>query len=106
MNLERYEFEAHESLEQFKFISEGPNGKVKKLVEFIPRNMNGITYFNLSFGDWDEKNEEIDDLTISNNQDTKKVLATVSATVLAFTEQFPDMSIYATGSTPARTRLY
>ena len=27
-------------------------------------------YYNLSFGDWDEVTQQIDDTTISNNQDT------------------------------------
>jgi len=33
-------------------------------------------------------------------------LATVVATVYAFTDQYPNAWIYATGSTRARTRLY
>lgn len=48
----------------------------------------------------------MDDQAVSNNHDTDKVLATVAATVLEFTACFPDMPVYATGSTPGRTRLY
>jgi hypothetical protein len=106
MNLERYEFFADDTLTHFEFVSEGPKGKVKKMIRFIPRYADGATLFHLSFGDWNEKKRQIDDLTKTNNHDPKKVLATVAAAVLAFTEQFPDMSVYATGSTPARTRLY
>lgn len=36
----------------------------------------------------------------------KKVLATVVATVFAFTDKYSDSVIYATGSTKSRTRLY
>ena len=36
----------------------------------------------------------------------EKVLATVVAAVLAFTERMPEAYIYATGSTFARTRIY
>ena len=36
----------------------------------------------------------------------EKVLATVVAAVLAFTERMPEAYIYATGSTSARTRIY
>ena len=43
---------------------------------------------------------------ISNNGDSEKVLATVVATVYAFTDKYPEAWIYATGSTKARTRLY
>ena len=34
------------------------------------------------------------------------VLATVVLTVFMFTNKYPDAYIFATGSTPARTRLY
>ena len=49
---------------------------------------------------------EIDDIVISNNSDSEKVLVTVVATVYAFTDKYPGAMIYATGSTNARTRLY
>lgn len=39
-------------------------------------------------------------------KDRDKISATVAATVLDFTENFPDIMVYAKGSTPARTRLY
>ena len=61
---------------------------------------------NLAFGDKDHTTGEIDDTVISNNGDSEKVLATVVATVYAFTDKYPDATIYATGSTKARTRLY
>jgi hypothetical protein len=62
--------------------------------------------FNLSFGDWNESAGRIDDDVSSNNSDRDKVLATVAATVIEFTLDFPDAIIFAEGSTPARTRLY
>ena len=43
---------------------------------------------------------------ISNNNDGEKVLATVVATVYAFTDKYPNVWVYATGSTKSRTRLY
>ena len=49
---------------------------------------------------------DFDDFVITNNQDTIKVLATVAASVYAFSDVYPNARIYATGSTPARTRLY
>jgi hypothetical protein len=45
-------------------------------------------------------------LSITNNDDRDKVLATVAATVLEFLDHFPDMMVYAQGSTTSRTRLY
>jgi len=45
-------------------------------------------------------------MTVTNNGDSLKVLATVASTVYAFTEKYPKAAIIATGSTSARTRLY
>ena len=45
-------------------------------------------------------------MRFSNNGDSEKVLATVVATIYAFTDKYPNAMIYATGSTKTRTRLY
>jgi hypothetical protein len=106
MNLERYPYTVSKTFLDFEFESEGPKGKIKKIVRYSLQNANGITYCNLGFGDLNPNTRKIDDLVISNNKDRSKILATVAATVLAFTEQFPDIMVYAEGSTPVRTRLY
>ena len=106
MNLDTYKYTIDESILSFEFYSEGPNGRVKKIVRFSPRNSHGVTYFNLGFGDWNAGVNQVDDRIITNNQDRDKILATVALTVLDFTRQFPDVIVYARGSTPARTRLY
>ena len=106
MNLEKYKYSASETFLDFEFDSNGPKGKVRKVVRYSPQNAGGITYFNLGFGDLNKKTRKIDDLAITNNQDRKKILATVAATVIEFTQHFPDVMVYAKGSTPARTRLY
>lgn len=77
-----------------------------KRSSFSPQNSNGVTYFNLGFGDWNATKKRVDDLVTTNNQDREKVLATVAAIVIDFLENFPDAWIYVKGSTPARTRLY
>ncbi|SIS92468.1 hypothetical protein SAMN05421788_102120 [Filimonas lacunae] len=48
----------------------------------------------------------MNDMVITNNSDTEKVLATVAAIVVDFTSRFPDTLIYAEGSSPSRTRKY
>jgi hypothetical protein len=106
MNLDTYQFSASDTFLDFEFESNGPKGKVRKIVRYSPQNAGGITYFNLGFGDLNSKTGKIDDLAITNNQDRTKILATVAATVLEFTQHFPDVMVYAKGSTPARTRLY
>lgn len=106
MSLKHYIFSTSRSHLDFEFESEGRNGKIKKVVRYSPQNANGITYFNLGFGDLNKVTGKIDDISISDNQDTQLVLATVAATVLEFTRRFPDALVYAKGSTPSRTRLY
>ena len=88
----------------FEFISEGPKGNITKIVQYSETNLKG--FYNLGFGDKNEKSGEIIDDIITNNSDSQKVLATVSSTVYAFTDKYADSWIYATGLTKARTRLY
>src|SRR5438552_1350560 len=104
MDIEKYTLKAEDSFMVYEFLSEGPKGKIPELVKFSKTNAKNL--FNLAFGDKDLKTGRINDLIISNNGDSEKVLATVIATVYAFTEKHPDAWIYATGSTLARARLY
>ncbi len=106
MKQERYNFLSEQNYLDFEFDSDGPNGKIRKVVSFRPENTGGITYFSLGFGDMNDESNEVNDMVVSNNQDRNKVLATVAAAVLDFTERFPDMAVYATGSNRTRTRLY
>ena len=104
MNLEQYELKAERSFMVFEFESEGPKGRIIKLVQFNETNLKDV--FNLAFGDKDLITGGINDSVVSNNNDSSKVLATVVATVYAFTDKYPDAWIYATGSTKSRTRMY
>ena len=49
---------------------------------------------------------DFDGLTVTNNGDSKKVLATVASTLFTFTDLYPNAHILAVGATYARTRLY
>lgn len=104
MKLPKYPLASSDKLMTFEFISEGQKGLVHKLVRFQQTNLKDV--YNLAFGDKDFTTGDIDDTVISNNGDSEKVLATVVATVYAFTDKYPDTWIYATGSTKSRTRLY
>lgn len=88
----------------FEFVSEGPKGQFRKMVQYRKITASGI--YNLGFGDKNELTNEIDDLVISNNGDSQRILATVAMTLFLFIDHYPDALIYATGSTLARTRLY
>lgn len=66
----------------------------------------GDPIFNLCFGDLNEKDGTLSDMSISNNEDRHKIPATIAGTVIDFTNQFDKISVYATGSTPSGTGLY
>ena len=104
MKLPKYPLSSSDKMMTFEFISEGNKGIIYKIVKYQPTNLKGL--FNLAFGDKDSETGEIDDIIISNNGDSEKVLATVVATIYAFTDKYPNVWIYITGSTKGRTRLY
>jgi len=104
MKLPRYEYLTEENAELYKFTSVGINGEVKKLVVYTQMLEHDI--YNLAFGDYNEATDSIDDKVVTNNDDSQKVLATVASTLYVFTDKHPNVWIYATGSTDARTRLY
>ena len=104
MKYDKYQLESDNKLLVFEFISVGPKGRIKKIIQYSETNLKD--YYNLGFGDKDEKTGEINDLVITNNGDSQQVLATVASTVYAFTDKHPDTWVYASGSNHARTRLY
>jgi hypothetical protein len=88
---------------EFQFESEGPKGKIKKVVQFAQTSNDDI--YNLAFGNLN-KDGSIDDETTNDNKDRNKILATVAATVYEFTAEYPDKIIFFCGTTAERTRLY
>lgn len=101
---ERYIVEFGADFRVFEFTSEGPKGEIRKIIQYTEINIKN--YFNLGFGDKNHKTNEIDDLVVTNNNDSQKVLATVAATLFEFTDHYPGANVIAIGSTLARTRLY
>ena len=104
MGNELYELEEGSNAMTFEFTSVGPNGKIPKMVIYSKTNVRNL--YNLAFGDKNINTGDIDDLVITNNEDSQKVLATVASTVYVFLNKYPEALIIATGSTKARTRLY
>ncbi len=100
----RYDVRTSPGIEAFEFDSVGPRGTVRKVVHYSEINIKN--FYNLGFGDKDLLTGFISDLSVTNNNDSKKVLATVAATLYAFTDSHPRATIIAAGSTEARTRLY
>lgn len=91
-------------LKIYEFTSEGPKRTFRKMVEYSETSTKNI--YNLAFGDYNEKTKNIDYLSITNNVDSIKVLATVASTFYAFTEKYRKVFIFTTGSTAFRIRLY
>ncbi len=104
MNKPKYLYKTEDEFTIYEFVSEGPKGSIKKIVEYTETSTENV--YNLGFGDYDETTKSINDLSVTNNGDSLKVLATVASTVYTFLEKHPNAYILATGSTNVRTRLY
>ncbi len=104
MNVDQYPLTIGDSSMVYEFYSEGVKGRIAKLVIYRETYYEG--FYNLAFGDKDEEAGAIDDLVITNNGDSQKVLATVASTLLHFTDKFPHINVMAVGRTKSRTRLY
>ena len=104
MRNELYELKAQSDAMTFEFTSVGPKGEIPKLVIYSAMPTKNL--YNLAFGDKDLVTGEIDDLVVTDNKDSQKILATVASTVYAFMDKYPDALVTARGSTKARTRLY
>lgn len=109
MLLERYDLVTNIFHTSFRFESTGPYGTIAKVIQFTPTQYSfpdGRKVVNLAFGDWNQQSQKLDDLSISNNGDREKILATVAHAVISYTNIFGNIPIFAVGSTPARTRTY
>lgn len=103
MDQDRYKLESTSDYLEFWFFSEGPQGSIKKVIQFENLISN---LFSLAFGDWNESSKTIDVLARTDNQDRDKIFATIAFSILEFIKHYPNAKIYFIGSTPARTRLY
>jgi len=99
----KYNYRSESTLQFYEFINEGPKGLIKKMVIYTETTTENV--YNLGFGDYDESTNGINDLSVTNNGDSLKVLATVASTVYAFTEKYPNAWILATGSTTMNKAL-
>lgn len=89
---------------RFSFESVGPIRTVRKIIIYDKITaVDGL--FNLALLD-EYDDGSLDDLSVTDNQDMPRVLATVIATMRLFFSQYPAATVIFSGSTPARTRLY
>ena len=104
MKYEVYEgIAVSDDFSRFDFVSMGKKGPIRKRVSFTKTEMDKV--YNLAFGDLGEDGE-FDDLSVSDNGDRNKVLATIVNIVISYTTRNPDRWILFQGSTESRTRLY
>ena len=87
MKYPKYQYRSEDLLLFYEFTSEGPKGRIKKIIEYTETSTKNV--YNLGFGDYEEVTKGINDLSVTNNGDSLKVLATVASTVYAFTEKYP-----------------
>ncbi len=103
LQTETYNLSSDTSQVVFTFFSIGRKGIITKVVVYEHINENN---FNLAFGDYNSVTQTIDDLSVSNNGDLSKVLATVIKTMDMFFIKHPNATIFLKGSTSTRTKLY
>ncbi|WP_298709206.1 hypothetical protein [Chitinophaga sp.] len=87
---------------RFDFDSEGVHGFIRKRVEFKMLQEN---HFNVGFGDLIDK-YWVDDTAESNNGDVVKIFSTIVRVIEDFMAVHPKATLYFTGSTMQRTRIY
>ncbi|MGC4035512.1 MAG: hypothetical protein QM764_06085 [Chitinophagaceae bacterium] len=96
-------FATKKSITRYEFVSIGPNGQIKKRIEFTP--LRKRNYFNVAFGDV-MKNGRISDTVYSNNQDIVRIMATVVETMKDFLKENKAAKLVFTGSRDDRTAFY
>ncbi len=104
MKQDFYSYKSDNQKLEFEFESISQEKRIRKIIVYTPLSENGNMY-NLALGDFLD-NGEVSDLTVSNNADMEKVIATIVQTIFVFFEQHPNSLIYFKGSTVERIRLY
>jgi len=105
MNLPHYTYFTGNNYRDYEFYSDGPRGRIKKLVVYEKINEDPLAY-NLAFGDEDPETGFLLDRVKSSNEDSDKILATVAHTIEDFSGHYNKPMIHVVGSTMARIRLY
>jgi hypothetical protein len=105
MNIKGYTYYAASDFKDYLFYSDGPNGRIKKLVVYKKINDEPLVY-NLAFGDEEPETGVLLDRVKSNNDDRDTILATVARTIGDFSDHYDRTMIHIVGSTMIRTRLY
>lgn len=106
MEWEIYELEREKNGLVYLFYSEGPRGRITKVLEFQWIRWLGTRTFNLAFGDFVDGADQLNDRSTSNNRDRLKVLHTVATAVLEFLNDHARSIVLIKANSMARARLY
>ncbi|MBL0739912.1 DUF6934 family protein [Chryseolinea lacunae] len=106
MNVPYYPLFPSDDLMHFKFFSEGPRGRIVKVITYTLIKTRPFVVFNLALGDVERRTRQLTHSSVSDNGDRDKVLMTVAKSVEFFIDRYPGVWIVAHGNTPTRTRLY
>lgn len=104
MDQPHYELRATSDRLQFEFISISPKRRIIKRVEYT--YIEEFNFWNLGFGDYNPDTGQLDDQIVSDNGDTRKVLATIAFSLREFIALNQDATVFFTGSTDQRTHVY
>lgn len=106
MDLPHYHVSSNKNGLRYTFYSDGPRGRILKVIQFKLYQAHPDVIFNISLGDLDESTNEIDNNVISDNGDALKILRTVAESIIRFCRRYPQCWVLIRGNTPARNRLY
>jgi len=103
MHLPSYEIiEKADDFSEYKFISTGPNGDILKILSFDKIFIDSL--YNLSLVD-QLPNGTMSDTHFSNNNDIRKIMATIVEAMIDYTNNFPDRMIFFQGSDEEGRRI-
>ena len=103
MHLPSYEIiERTGDYSEYKFISSGPNGNIVKILIF--KRIFVDTLYNLALLDVMDDGT-LSDTHLSNNNDLRKILATIVEVIIDYTDEFPERNIYFQGSDDEGRRI-
>jgi hypothetical protein len=101
--LQAYPIEHSEDKLYYRFVSKGAENDIVKIVTYEDM---GTDEWNLAFGDANADETDFDDKIITNNQDMRRVIQTVFATGLIFSEAYPERKIQIKPVDRQRKLLY
>jgi len=104
MNSEFYFFSIDKDRIEYFFDSIGPKGIINKRVRFLQTNFKG--FFFLSFGDYNSETDEIDEYSVTNNDDTNKLIYTVVKIAIDFLQKNPLFFVQSSWRDELRLRLF